>query len=81
MSGFVHRWSDLTVWPQGVLVRYNKGLYKAMGQQNVALPSEGILRKILCKLYMSTKWGSLGATHAELYRVRIAYQKSVVGIL
>ncbi|XP_033635131.1 transmembrane protein 39A-like [Asterias rubens] len=36
-----HLWSDSTVWPQGVLVRYNKGLYKAMGQQNVALPSEG----------------------------------------
>ncbi|XP_022082090.1 transmembrane protein 39A-like [Acanthaster planci] len=36
-----HLWSDATVWPQGVLVRYNKGLYKAMGQQNVALPSDG----------------------------------------
>ncbi|XP_072036885.1 transmembrane protein 39A-A-like [Amphiura filiformis] len=36
-----HVWSESTVWPQGVLVRYQKGLYKAMGQQNVALPSDG----------------------------------------
>lgn len=35
-----HFWSEATVWPQGVLVRYNKGLYKATGVQNVALPSD-----------------------------------------
>ncbi|XP_033098313.1 transmembrane protein 39A-like isoform X2 [Anneissia japonica] len=35
-----HVWSDLTVWPQGVLVRYQKALYKAVGQQNVAQPSD-----------------------------------------
>ncbi|XP_077976915.1 transmembrane protein 39A-like [Glandiceps talaboti] len=35
-----HVWSDMTVWPQGVLVRYNKGLYKAMGPQNVAYPAD-----------------------------------------
>ncbi|XP_054753657.2 transmembrane protein 39A-like [Lytechinus pictus] len=35
-----HLWSDTTVWPQGVLVRYNKGIYRATGQQNVAFPSD-----------------------------------------
>lgn len=35
-----HFWSETTVWPQGVLVRYNKALYKATGVQNVALPSD-----------------------------------------
>ncbi|XP_063812825.1 transmembrane protein 39A isoform X2 [Pseudophryne corroboree] len=35
-----HIWSDGTVWPQGVLVRHNRSLYKAMGPYNVAVPSD-----------------------------------------
>ncbi|XP_023690466.1 transmembrane protein 39A-like [Paramormyrops kingsleyae] len=35
-----HPWSDATIWPQGVLVRHSRSLYKAMGPYNVALPSD-----------------------------------------
>ena len=38
------------MWPQGVLVRYNKGLYKATGVQNVALPSDSSY----ARFYVST---------------------------
>ena len=34
------RWSALTVWPQGVLVRHGKLLYKALGIHNVAIPGD-----------------------------------------
>lgn len=34
------RWSESTVWPQGVLVRHSRCLYKAVGSYNVALPSD-----------------------------------------
>lgn len=36
----VFRWSESTVWPQGVLVRHSRCLYKAVGPYNVALPSD-----------------------------------------
>ncbi|XP_077570173.1 transmembrane protein 39A [Stigmatopora nigra] len=35
-----HMWSEQTVWPQGVLVRHSRSLYKAVGTYNVALPSD-----------------------------------------
>uniref|UniRef100_A0A8C6TBH6 Transmembrane protein 39A n=1 Tax=Neogobius melanostomus TaxID=47308 RepID=A0A8C6TBH6_9GOBI len=35
-----HMWSDSTIWPQGVLVRHSRSLYKAVGPYNVALPSD-----------------------------------------
>uniref|UniRef100_A0AAV2LMQ1 Transmembrane protein 39A n=1 Tax=Knipowitschia caucasica TaxID=637954 RepID=A0AAV2LMQ1_KNICA len=35
-----HMWSDSTIWPQGVLVRHSRSLYKAVGTYNVALPSD-----------------------------------------
>lgn len=35
-----HVWSALTVWPQGVLVRHGKLLYKALGIHNVAIPGD-----------------------------------------
>ncbi|RXN16583.1 transmembrane 39A [Labeo rohita] len=35
-----HIWSDSTIWPQGVLVRHSRCLYKAVGPYNVALPSD-----------------------------------------
>ncbi|KAK6325696.1 hypothetical protein J4Q44_G00050380 [Coregonus suidteri] len=35
-----HLWSESTVWPQGVLVRHSRSLYKAVGPYNVALPSD-----------------------------------------
>ncbi|XP_056120796.1 transmembrane protein 39A [Rhinichthys klamathensis goyatoka] len=35
-----HIWSDSTIWPQGVLVRHSRCLYKAVGPCNVALPSD-----------------------------------------
>lgn len=28
------------MWPQGVLVKHNKNVYKAMGNYNVAVPSD-----------------------------------------
>ncbi|XP_040195027.1 transmembrane protein 39A isoform X2 [Rana temporaria] len=34
------RWSESTVWPQGVLVRHSRSLYKAVGPYNVAVPSD-----------------------------------------
>ena len=34
------RWSALTVWPQGVLVRHGKLLYRALGIHNVAIPGD-----------------------------------------
>ncbi|XP_015219648.1 transmembrane protein 39A isoform X2 [Lepisosteus oculatus] len=35
-----HVWSENTIWPQGVLVRHNRCLYKAVGPCNVAVPSD-----------------------------------------
>ncbi|XP_010884791.1 transmembrane protein 39A [Esox lucius] len=35
-----HVWSENTIWPQGVLVRHSRSLYKAVGPYNVALPSD-----------------------------------------
>lgn len=35
-----HVWSALTVWPQGVLVRHGKLLYRALGIHNVAIPGD-----------------------------------------
>ncbi|XP_064413257.1 transmembrane protein 39A isoform X3 [Latimeria chalumnae] len=35
-----HIWSEHTIWPQGVLVRHNRCLYKAVGPYNVAVPSD-----------------------------------------
>ncbi|XP_062303099.1 transmembrane protein 39A isoform X1 [Osmerus eperlanus] len=35
-----HLWSESTIWPQGVLVRHSRCLYKAVGPYNVALPSD-----------------------------------------
>ncbi|XP_061669855.1 transmembrane protein 39A isoform X1 [Syngnathoides biaculeatus] len=35
-----HVWSEHTVWPQGVLVRHSRCLYKAVGPYNVAMPSD-----------------------------------------
>ncbi|XP_030635766.1 transmembrane protein 39A [Chanos chanos] len=35
-----HMWSESTIWPQGVLVRHSRCLYKAVGPYNVALPSD-----------------------------------------
>ena len=30
----------MTVWPRGVLVRHGKGLFKALGAHNVAVPGD-----------------------------------------
>ncbi|XP_028937130.1 transmembrane protein 39A isoform X1 [Ornithorhynchus anatinus] len=35
-----HIWSDSTIWPQGVLVRHSRCLYRAVGPHNVAVPSD-----------------------------------------
>uniref|UniRef100_A0A8C5LG08 Transmembrane protein 39a n=1 Tax=Jaculus jaculus TaxID=51337 RepID=A0A8C5LG08_JACJA len=33
-------WSENTIWPQGVLVRHSRCLYRAVGPYNVAVPSD-----------------------------------------
>lgn len=33
-------WTEEYMWPQGVLVKHNKNVYKAMGHYNVAVPSD-----------------------------------------
>ncbi|KAF4089865.1 hypothetical protein AMELA_G00043320 [Ameiurus melas] len=35
-----HTWTEEFMWPQGVLVKHNKNVYKAMGHYNVAVPSD-----------------------------------------
>ncbi|XP_078699401.1 transmembrane protein 39A-A-like [Branchiostoma floridae x Branchiostoma belcheri] len=35
-----HTWTELTTWPCGVLIRHNRNLFKAVGPQNVAIPSD-----------------------------------------
>lgn len=35
-----NRWTVEYMWPQGVLVKHNKNVYKAMGHYNVAVPSD-----------------------------------------
>ncbi|XP_068926077.1 transmembrane protein 39A isoform X2 [Petaurus breviceps papuanus] len=35
-----HIWSESTIWPQGVLVRHSRCLYRAVGPYNVAVPSD-----------------------------------------
>jgi len=37
---WLFRWSESTIWPQGVLVRHSRCLYRAVGPYNVALPSD-----------------------------------------
>ncbi|KAG9336888.1 hypothetical protein JZ751_003237 [Albula glossodonta] len=34
------QWTEEYMWPQGVLVKHNKNVYKAMGHYNVAVPSD-----------------------------------------
>lgn len=36
----LYRWTEEYMWPQGVLVKHNKNVYKAMGHYNVAVPSD-----------------------------------------
>uniref|UniRef100_A0A6I8QQJ9 Transmembrane protein 39B n=1 Tax=Xenopus tropicalis TaxID=8364 RepID=A0A6I8QQJ9_XENTR len=35
-----HSWMEECMWPQGVLVKHNKNVYKAVGHYNVAIPSD-----------------------------------------
>ncbi|MEE6484130.1 hypothetical protein FKM82_013766 [Ascaphus truei] len=35
-----HSWMEECMWPQGVLVKHNKNVYKAIGHYNVAVPSD-----------------------------------------
>ncbi|XP_041711206.1 transmembrane protein 39B [Coregonus clupeaformis] len=35
-----HIWTEEYMWPQGVLVKHNKNVYKAIGHYNVAVPSD-----------------------------------------
>lgn len=35
-----HSWMEECMWPQGVLVKHNKNVYKAVGHYNVAVPSD-----------------------------------------
>lgn len=35
-----HVWSPLTIWPEGALVRHSKGLFRAIGKQNTAVPGD-----------------------------------------
>ncbi|KAK2896892.1 hypothetical protein Q8A67_011380 [Cirrhinus molitorella] len=35
-----HIWTEEYMWPQGVLVKHSKNVYKAMGHYNVAVPSD-----------------------------------------
>ncbi|KAM9708631.1 transmembrane protein 39B [Menidia menidia] len=35
-----HIWTEEYTWPQGVLVKHSKNVYKAMGHYNVAVPSD-----------------------------------------
>lgn len=37
---FFYRWTEEYMWPQGVLVKHSKNVYKAMGHYNVAVPSD-----------------------------------------
>ncbi|XP_024284367.2 transmembrane protein 39B-like isoform X1 [Oncorhynchus tshawytscha] len=35
-----HIWTEEYMWPQGVLVKHNKNVYKTIGHYNVAVPSD-----------------------------------------
>lgn len=35
-----HVWSPLTIWPQAALVRHSKGLFRATGRHNTAVPGD-----------------------------------------
>lgn len=35
-----HVWSPMTMWPQGVLVRHSKGIFRALGKQNASIPGD-----------------------------------------
>ncbi|XP_061453413.1 transmembrane protein 39B isoform X2 [Rhineura floridana] len=35
-----HQWTEECMWPQGVLVKHSKNVYKAVGHYNVAVPSD-----------------------------------------
>lgn len=38
--GCASRWTEECMWPQGVLVKHSKNVYKAVGHYNVAIPSD-----------------------------------------
>ncbi|TRY86822.1 hypothetical protein DNTS_020540 [Danionella cerebrum] len=42
-----HIWTEEYMWPQGVLVKHSKNVYKAMGHYNVAVPSDFFFNKPL----------------------------------
>uniref|UniRef100_A0ABM5ER78 Transmembrane protein 39B n=1 Tax=Pogona vitticeps TaxID=103695 RepID=A0ABM5ER78_9SAUR len=35
-----HQWTEECMWPQGVLVKHSRNVYKAVGHYNVAVPSD-----------------------------------------
>ena len=37
---FCFSWSPLTIWPQAALVRHSKGLFRAVGKHNTAVPGD-----------------------------------------
>ena len=57
------RWSALTVWPQGVLVRHGKLLYRALGIHNVAIPGDSHHGRFFVSIIADFcgKWYSISA--------------------
>ncbi|NWS89091.1 TM39A protein, partial [Toxostoma redivivum] len=53
-----HIWSENTIWPQGVLVRRSRCLYKAVGPYNVAVPSD----VSHARFYATTNYRNLSLT-------------------
>jgi len=43
-----HVWSPLTIWPEGALVRHSKGLFRAAGKQNTAVPGDSHHSRFYC---------------------------------
>lgn len=66
------RWSESTIWPQGVLVRHSRCLYKAVGPYNVALPSDVSHARFyvsICIFYHGNSECNLYIIHLHALRV------------
>uniref|UniRef100_A0A673LNJ3 Transmembrane protein 39B n=1 Tax=Sinocyclocheilus rhinocerous TaxID=307959 RepID=A0A673LNJ3_9TELE len=82
-----HIWTEEYMWPQGVLVKHSKNVYKAMGHYNVAVPSDvshyrfyvsiinNILMGMLYSLMCSEKWHQMISLALILFSNYYAFYK------
>lgn len=68
LAFFPHSWSENTIWPQGVLVRRSRCLYKAVGPYNVAVPSDVSHARFYASISSPASHVQKGTLHQGLWQ-------------